>query len=184
MGAEQLLKARKRVEAPKQTAADLKSQLRAHLRAHPELTYAELLDDAWDFRIRATWRSKPGGFNQPDVDIPGPTKDKDVEWKSWDVPEICYRLMLEPQALALLNAADLAAAMGILERLAGHFTLLKFSKGWKAVFGTPWLGASEEQNSDYEKILRLPTADTPLAAIRLAAARELSEQSSETRVEF
>jgi hypothetical protein len=110
----------------------------------------------------------------------GPTKDKDAEWQSWDVVEMCHRLMLEPQALALLNVADLETAMGILERVAGHFTLLKFSNGWKAVFETPWLS----EHDQYEEMFRIPTADTPLAAIRLAAARQFSEQRSEIKAQF
>ena len=48
----------------------------------------------------------------------------------------------------------------------GHFTILKFDSGWKAVLGTPHLENSEDPKSDYQRLFRkIKTADSIERAI-------------------
>ncbi len=47
-----------------------------------------------------------------------------------------------------------------------HFTILKFTTGWKCVIGTPHLENSEDPKSDYQRLFRkIKTADSIERAI-------------------
>lgn len=48
---------------------------------------------------------------------------------------------------------DLAESEAV--KRGGHLTLMRFTTGWKAVFGTPWL---EPSGDDYAYVLTLRTA--------------------------
>jgi hypothetical protein len=43
----------------------------------------------------------------------------------------------------------------ILEKGSDHFTILKFTTGYKCVYGTPHLENDEDPKSDYQKLFRL-----------------------------
>lgn len=66
---------------------------------------------------------------------------------------------------------DLSSAMSVAEELAkrhdGHFTLMRFTTGWKAVFGTPdvWV-------EDRAAIFALDIHDTAYGAVVDAIIRE------------
>lgn len=54
----------------------------------------------------------------------------------------------------------------VMEKHYGHFTILKFTTGWKAVIGTPHLENSEDPKSDYQRLFRkIKTAETIEKAI-------------------
>ena len=54
----------------------------------------------------------------------------------------------------------------VMEKHYKHFTILKFTTGWKAVIGTPHLENSEDPKSDYQRLFRtIKTADTIERAI-------------------
>lgn len=53
----------------------------------------------------------------------------------------------------------------VMEKHYEHFTILKFTTGWKAVIGTPHLENSEHYNSDYKRLFRIKTADSIERAI-------------------
>ncbi len=42
----------------------------------------------------------------------------------------------------------------VMEKHYGHFTILKFNTGWKAVRGTPHLENSDNPKSDYQRLFR------------------------------
>ena len=42
----------------------------------------------------------------------------------------------------------------VMEKHYDHFTILKFSSGWKCVRGTPHLENSMNSSSDYQKLIR------------------------------
>jgi hypothetical protein len=48
----------------------------------------------------------------------------------------------------------------VMEKHHEHFTILKFTTGWKAVIGTPHLENSENPKSHYQKLFRIKTAET------------------------
>lgn len=48
----------------------------------------------------------------------------------------------------------------VMDKHYEHFTILKFSTGWKVVIGTPHLENSEDYNSDYQRLFRINSAQS------------------------
>ncbi len=62
----------------------------------------------------------------------------------------------------------------IMEKKYDHFTILKFTTGWKVVTGTPHLENSENPKSGYQKLFReIKTAGTIGQAILDCMEREV-----------
>jgi hypothetical protein len=60
---------------------------------------------------------------------------------------------------------DLDALLKRVEAIArshhqGHLSLFRFTAGWKAVFGTPQLEWSRDEESDYQRLFREPAFET------------------------
>jgi hypothetical protein len=74
-----------------------------------------------------------------------------------DLHDSCSRVE-EADAAAYRHFGLLAAVQSIAhKRYGGHYTVMKFTTGYKAVFGTPTLLLGHE---DSDKIYELPTAET------------------------
>jgi hypothetical protein len=48
----------------------------------------------------------------------------------------------------------------VMEKHHEHFTILKFTTGWKAVIGIPYLENSVDPKSDYQRLFKIKTCAT------------------------